>query len=116
MRRGAKLGQHFLNSQWVARDLVKSVGIRDKEPVLEIGPGKGALTKELLVQGARVIAIEKDPALLPILRDTFEKEISSGILSLIEGDIRDMSPEKLDLRSEERRVGKECRSRWSPYH
>jgi len=94
MRRGAKLGQHFLNSQWVARDLVKSVGIRDEEPVLEIGPGKGALTKELLAQGARVIAIEKDPALIPMLRSTFETEIAHGTLTVIEGDVRDFSPEK----------------------
>lgn len=99
MRRGAKLGQHFLNSQWVARDLVRSVGIRDNEPVLEIGPGRGALTKELFAQGAHVIAIEKDASLIPILREAFEKEISSGAFSLIEGDVRDMPPEKLGFSS-----------------
>ena len=98
MRRGAKLGQHFLNAHWVARDLVKSVGIREDESVLEIGPGKGALTKELLIQGARVVAIEKDPALIPILENLFHDEITKGQLRVVEGDVRDMTPELLGIR------------------
>ncbi len=98
-RRGARLGQHFLNAQWVARDLVKSVGIRAGESVLEIGPGKGALTKELIKEGAHVVAIEKDAGLIPVLEDTFKKEIISGMLTVIEGDVRDSSPEKLGLNS-----------------
>lgn len=97
--RGARLGQHFLNAQWVARDLVKSVGIRADEPILEIGPGKGALTKELLAQGARVIAIEKDEALVPLLNEMFEKEVAGGSLTVIEGDVRDFDPEQLKLDS-----------------
>jgi 16S rRNA (adenine1518-N6/adenine1519-N6)-dimethyltransferase len=97
--RGARLGQHFLNAQWVARDLVKSIGIRSGEPILEIGPGKGALTKELLARGARVIAIEKDEALVPLLNETFEKEVEDGSLTVIEGDVRDFDPEKHGLDS-----------------
>lgn len=97
--RGAKLGQHFLNAQWVARDLVKSVVIQENEPVVEIGPGKGALTKELLAHGARVIAIEKDTTLIPILKETFKKEIGDQQLIIVEGDIRDVTPETLDITS-----------------
>ncbi|MFZ2555513.1 MAG: 16S rRNA (adenine(1518)-N(6)/adenine(1519)-N(6))-dimethyltransferase RsmA [Minisyncoccia bacterium] len=95
MRRGAKLGQHFLNAQWVARDLVKSVHLQPDEPVLEIGPGRGALTKELLAQSARVVAIEKDTNLIPVLESAFKNELSSGMLTIIEGDVRDFSPETL---------------------
>jgi 16S rRNA (adenine1518-N6/adenine1519-N6)-dimethyltransferase len=95
--RGAKLGQHFLNAQWVARDLVKSIHVNTDEPIIEVGPGKGALTKELLAQGAKVIAIEKDAELIPILRDTFQKEITHDRLSIVEGDIRDVMPESLGI-------------------
>lgn len=95
MRKGAKLGQHFLNAQWVARDLVKSVGLQTNEPILEIGPGRGALTKELLAQGARVVAIEKDPALIPILENAFKDEIVVEKLKIIAGDVRDFAPETL---------------------
>ena len=38
------------------------------------------------------------------------------VLNLLDGSILGISPELRKMRSEERRVGKECRSRWSPYH
>lgn len=97
--RGAKLGQHFLNAQWVARDLVRSVGIREKETIIEVGPGRGALTKELLAQGATVTAIEKDSTLIPVLHEAFAQELSSGQFKLVEGDIRDVTPATLDIES-----------------
>src|SRR3989344_2955049 len=97
--RGAKLGQHFLNAQWVARDLVKSVGIHSGESIIEVGPGKGALTKELLAQGARVIAIEKDIELIPVLNETFKDEVITQRLTIVEGDIRDVTPESLNIKT-----------------
>lgn len=97
MRRGARLGQHFLNAEWVARDLVKSVAVRENETILEIGPGTGVLTRHLLSTGVHVVAIEKDEALVLRLRETFSKELSLGALTIIEGDVRDASPEKLPL-------------------
>jgi 16S rRNA (adenine1518-N6/adenine1519-N6)-dimethyltransferase len=98
-RRGARLGQHFLTGTWAAKRLAESVGVHDGETILEIGPGKGALTKELLATGGRVLAIEKDAALVEQLKKTFTAEIDSGALTLIIGDIRDFSPEKYDLLS-----------------
>ena len=44
--------------------------------MLEIGPGRGALTAKLLEAGAKVIAIEKDRLLIPILTEKFTKEIA----------------------------------------
>jgi 16S rRNA (adenine1518-N6/adenine1519-N6)-dimethyltransferase len=101
MARGARLGQHFLNAHWVARDLVDSLNIERGERVVEIGPGKGALTQELLARGAIVIAIEKDPDLVAYLRSTYAGEIASGALSIIEADIRSISPEKIGLKHQE---------------
>jgi 16S rRNA (adenine1518-N6/adenine1519-N6)-dimethyltransferase len=91
-RRGARLGQHFLTGVWAARRLAEAVAVRPGETVLEIGPGKGALTKELLATGARVVAVEKDEALGARLRDTFDDAVRSGQLELIEQDIRDFDP------------------------
>lgn len=97
-RRTPRLGQHFLTGQWVARRLVEAVEVRGNETILEIGPGKGALTKELLKTGARVMAVEKDKGLIDELRHTLAEEISSGALTIIAADIRDISPKKLSLK------------------
>ncbi len=96
---GRKLGQHFLKGTWAARALVNAAKITPDDVVLEIGPGKGALTKELLQTGAKVVAVEKDGSLVEILSNTFPSEISSGALSIISGDIRDFDPTAHGLQS-----------------
>ena len=100
VRTGARLGQHFLTGTWAATILAKATGMTASDTVLEIGPGKGALTKEILKTGARVVAIEKDAALVEKLTETFRKEVASGHLQLHSGDVRDFSPEKSGLRAE----------------
>lgn len=100
-RKGARLGQHFLRAPWAAHALVEAAGITHKDTVLEIGPGTGALTGEILKTGARVIAIEKDEALVQTLRAAFAEEIAVGTLSIIEGDVRNAVPDELGLRSGE---------------
>jgi 16S rRNA (adenine1518-N6/adenine1519-N6)-dimethyltransferase len=87
--RGARLGQHFLNAEWVARDLVAAVAPREGETIVEVGPGKGALTEKLLATGNTVLAIEKDEALGEFLLKKFKTEIAAGKLHLMIGDIRD---------------------------
>lgn len=92
-----KLGQHFLNNPVVARSLVEAADVAKGDPVVEIGPGTGALTKELLKTGARVIALEKDPTLVAKLHRTFVQEISINALTLIETDVRDFDPTSYGL-------------------
>lgn len=94
---GARLGQHFLTGTWAAHRLAESVAVRQGETILEIGPGKGALTRELLSIGSPVVAIEKDEALVEILQTTFAQEISSHALRVVSADIRDVTAEKLGL-------------------
>jgi len=89
MTRGARLGQHFLNAEWVARDLVAAVAPREGEIIVEVGPGKGALTEKLLASGNMVVAIEKDEALGEFLLGKFKTDIAAGKLHLMIGDIRD---------------------------
>ncbi len=81
------LGQHFLTSQKALFDMVSAGDIHSGDLVLEIGPGKGVLTKELLEKGAQVIAIEKDTDLLPLLKEKFEKELEKGQLQVLPKDI-----------------------------
>jgi 16S rRNA (adenine1518-N6/adenine1519-N6)-dimethyltransferase len=81
------LGQHFLTSQKALFDMVSAGNIHAGDLVLEIGPGKGVLTEELLEKGAQVIAIEKDVELLPILKEKFEKELGNGQLQILPKDI-----------------------------
>ena len=93
---GARLGQHFLKHGWAARSLAYAAAIRDGETFLEIGPGKGILTKELLTLGP-VVAVEKDEMLVGQLKETFAEDIASGRLRLVAGDVRDATPENLGL-------------------
>jgi len=83
------LGQNFLNSKAVARDIVRAAELLPNETVLEIGPGKGFLTSELLASGARVIAVEKDDRMIPILSEKFAEEVIKKQFILIHGDVID---------------------------
>lgn len=98
-KRGARLGQHFLTGQWAARALARAAEIKPDESVLEIGPGTGALTRELLATGGRVVAIEKDEMLIGRLRKDFANALSSDTLMLVAADIRDIVLEKLGLKN-----------------
>lgn len=89
MRAKRELGQNFLTSSAVARTIATAVSRPAGALVLEIGPGKGMLTHELLESGARVVAVEKDRELLPILTERFSEALKEGALTLVEGDIRD---------------------------
>jgi 16S rRNA (adenine1518-N6/adenine1519-N6)-dimethyltransferase len=65
------LGQHFLHDPRLLGRIAEAVGIEPGDRVLEVGPGRGALTAELLARGAQVTAIEKDADLIPGLRARF---------------------------------------------
>ena len=95
--KGARLGQHFLTGTWAAARLAEAVHVQTSETILEIGPGKGALTRELLATGEKVLAVEKDGALVEQLKQTFAAEIDSGALKIVVADIRDFEPERFGL-------------------
>lgn len=80
------LGQNFLTSIPARMQILEAGMILPTDTVLEIGPGKGFLTKGLLEKADHVVALEKDRDLLPLLKETFSSEITRGKLSLIEGD------------------------------
>ncbi len=88
-RANKNLGQHFLINQGVISKIADAVGFlsRDKtKPVVEIGPGPGALTRELLLRGHRVIAIEIDARMREHLAAEFAEFVSSGNLEIWDFD------------------------------
>ena len=81
-----KLGQNFLVDGNIVK---KSLAMSSPEPsdnIVEIGPGLGTLTEELLGYGCLVHAVELDPKLASFLREKFRKEIGCKTLTLTEGD------------------------------
>jgi 16S rRNA (adenine1518-N6/adenine1519-N6)-dimethyltransferase len=81
------LGQNFLKCQGVLNKIVEAADIKSSDTILEIGPGLGTLTEKLLEKARKVISIEKDRRLIPILQEKFKNQIEKGKLILIEGDI-----------------------------
>ena len=84
------LGQNFLNSPKIIKDIVLAGNVNKDDVVIEIGPGDGILTSELLSTSAHVISVEKDDRLIPLLHQKFRKEISVRQLELIHADILDL--------------------------
>lgn len=92
------LGQNFLTSQSAIKQMVECSNVSKDDTVLEIGPGKGILTKTLLEKAKRVIAIEKDPKLVLHLKEIFKGEIENEELQLLEEDIRGFETKEKDYK------------------
>lgn len=98
------MGQNFLKSQEALRTMCEAGEVSNKDTVLEIGPGKGALTEKLLEKTKQVIAVEKDIELIEILKEKFSNEIKSNKLILVEGDILEFEPKKFSLNKSEYKI------------
>lgn len=87
MRAKKSLGQNFLKDPKILKKIADFAEITKEDVVVEVGPGEGALTEQLLKQAKKVVAIEKDEELSRLLRLKFEREIADGRLEIIVGDI-----------------------------
>lgn len=92
-----RLGQHFLTNRPVLRKIAQAVSGTGAGQVIEIGPGHGELTEELLRapgsgngggERGRLIAVERDPALAAALRQNF-----AGRAEVVEGDVLKVLPD-----------------------
>lgn len=68
------LGQNFLIDDSVLNDIVEGAEVSEEDLVIEIGPGVGTLTRELIKKAKRVVAIELDSNLIPILTEELGDE------------------------------------------
>jgi 16S rRNA (adenine1518-N6/adenine1519-N6)-dimethyltransferase len=79
-----RFGQHFLRDQGVLTSIVQALGDLTGRTVVEIGPGRGALTDLLVDRAARVIAVEVDRDLAVHLR---ERYADRPHVTIVEGDV-----------------------------
>lgn len=89
------LGQNFLKNEKIITHIADSASLLPDEAVLEIGPGLGALTRELLLRSSHIFAVEKDYQLFDHLKETFSHEISLGHFVITQGDILQWNPQNL---------------------
>lgn len=78
------MGQNFLIEDWVPRDTAEACGADESIGVLEVGPGIGPLTRELAKRAGKVVSVELDPRLYPVLAETMA---GFDNFTLVEGDI-----------------------------
>ena len=95
MKAKKSLGQNFLKCGWVSGAMIDVADLQKGELVLEIGPGKGALTRKLLETGAKVLAVEKDDELFKFLQGEFAEYIENGQLNVVHKDIKEFSNKDL---------------------
>jgi len=96
-----KFGQNFLQDENVLLDIVESFNVTNKDLIIEVGPGAGALTKYLKKLGCKVLAYEIDISLENTLRsledDNLEVIFKDFMLTDIKEDIKNYSYENLYL-------------------
>lgn len=101
LRPRKSLGQNFLTDGAILDRIVAAAGLVPEDVVLEIGAGLGALTERLALRAGRVVAIELDERLMPVLRD-----VLSGFsnVTLVHGDVLELDPGALVTTSSDRYV------------
>jgi len=97
-----RFGQHFLHDNNIIEKILRSIAISDSDLLLEIGPGQGALTFPLLAQCKKLIAVELDRDLIPILN---KKSNGVGELTIINEDVLNFQLDSLPGEKPYRVVG-----------
>lgn len=90
------MGQNFLIEDWVPREIAKASGAGPGAGVLEVGPGIGPLTRELAGRADKVVSVELDTALLPILAETLRDCPKAEVIwgDILKTDIPALTGEK----------------------
>ena len=83
------LGQNFLKSKGVVSHIISASKIKKGDLIVEVGPGQGFLTEDLIQASGKVLSIEKDHRLIEELRENFKGELEIGVWEIIHDDILD---------------------------
>jgi len=83
MKAKKSFGQHFLTQEPIAERLANAIQSEGCDTIVEVGPGRGILTKYLIKQSLPVVAVELDRDLIPFL----EREYAATKLRIVQGDI-----------------------------
>ena len=91
------LGQNFLTAAWVPERIAEAAGLDEQTGVLEVGPGVGCLTEQLSLRAGKVLAVELDKALKPVLAETLAGRDNVEILfgDVLKQDLPALVREKL---------------------
>lgn len=100
MRPSKRLGQNFVHDANTVRRIVSSSGVTEDDDVLEVGPGLGSLTLELLSAARSVTAVEVDAGLAEQLSRTVEERAdeSAGRLEVVRADALQLRADELAVR------------------
>lgn len=79
-----RLGQHFLTDRHLLARIADALGATREDTVIEIGPGRGALTEQLIARAGRLIAVELDRELAPLLAERYR---ALPQVRIVEGDV-----------------------------
>ena len=92
------LGQNFLTDASVPLRIADALGADESCAVLEVGPGIGCLTEQLALRAGKVLSVEKDRSLEPILRETLAGFSNAEVLyaDILKQDLRSLAEERLD--------------------
>lgn len=96
MRAKKSLGQNWLINPAIHEIIVSALDLKPGEKILEIGPGTGLLTEQLVATGAELLAVEKDSALASKLKTHYQ---SHNNVKIVEGDILQFRPSEYDLKA-----------------
>lgn len=88
------LGQNFLIDKNVLKKIIDSADLKPTDVVLEVGPGIGTLTQQLAERADKVIAIEKDPRMIKILKETLA---NFSNIKIAQADILKLDPKSYIL-------------------
>ncbi len=96
------LGQNFLTAAWVPEEIAESAGLDETMGVLEVGPGIGCLTQQLARRAGKVVAVELDRALKPVLEETlsglnnvrvvFDDVLKTELSALVKQEMQGLKP------------------------
>ncbi|MBE0480543.1 MAG: ribosomal RNA small subunit methyltransferase A [Dehalococcoidia bacterium] len=102
VRADKRLGQHFLIDPTVLERIIEAADLKPSDTIVEVGPGIGILTEELVRRAGRVVAVEIDSKLADVLRRNLH---AFSNLMVVNANILDVAPEQLiagDKRGETR--------------